>query len=70
MALLLAFASTTFAQGYIEGTVYEEAENGERGPESAGELGLFLHGVSFPPYRMDGRIPRLIPAFLFGLKSL
>lgn len=30
--LLLAFASTTFAQGYIEGTVYEEAENGKRTP--------------------------------------
>ena len=29
---LMAFASTTFAQGYIEGTVYEEAENGERIP--------------------------------------
>ena len=30
--LLLAFASTTFAQGFIEGTVYEEAENGKRTP--------------------------------------
>ena len=29
---LLAFASTAFAQGYIEGTVYEEAENGKRTP--------------------------------------
>ena len=30
--LLLAFASTAFAQGFIEGTVYEEAENGDRTP--------------------------------------
>ena len=30
--LLLAFASTAFAQGFIEGTVYEEAENGKRTP--------------------------------------
>ena len=30
--LLLAFATTAFAQGYIEGTVYEEAENGQRTP--------------------------------------
>jgi hypothetical protein len=30
--LLLAFASGTFAQGFIEGTVYEETENGERTP--------------------------------------
>ena len=29
---LLAFATTAFAQGYIEGTVYEEAENGQRTP--------------------------------------
>ena len=29
---LLAFASGTFAQGFIEGTVYEETENGERTP--------------------------------------
>ena len=28
--LLLAFASSAFAQGYIEGTVYEENENGQR----------------------------------------
>jgi hypothetical protein len=30
--LLVAFASSTFAQGFIEGTVYEEAENGQRTP--------------------------------------
>ena len=30
--LLLAFASGAFAQGFIEGTVYEETENGERTP--------------------------------------
>jgi len=30
--LLMAFATSTFAQGYIEGTVYEEAENGKRTP--------------------------------------
>ena len=30
--LLMAFATSTFAQGFIEGTVYEEAENGERTP--------------------------------------
>jgi outer membrane receptor for ferrienterochelin and colicin len=30
--ILLAFATTAFAQGYIEGTVYEEAENGQRTP--------------------------------------
>ena len=30
--LLLAFATGAFAQGFIEGTVYEEAENGERMP--------------------------------------
>ena len=30
--LLLAFTSTAFAQGFIEGIVYEEAENGERTP--------------------------------------
>ena len=30
--LLLAFATTAFAQGFIEGTVYEEAENGQRTP--------------------------------------
>lgn len=30
--LLFAFASTAFAQGFIEGTVYEETENGERTP--------------------------------------
>lgn len=30
--LLLAFASSTFAQGFIEGTVYEENENGHRTP--------------------------------------
>ena len=28
----MAFASTAFAQGFIEGTVYEEAENGKRTP--------------------------------------
>jgi outer membrane receptor protein involved in Fe transport len=28
----MAFATSTFAQGYIEGTVYEEAENGKRTP--------------------------------------
>ncbi len=30
--LLIAFATGAFAQGFIEGTVYEEAENGERTP--------------------------------------
>ena len=30
--LLLSFASTAFAQGFIEGTVYEEDENGKRTP--------------------------------------
>ena len=30
--LLFAFASGAFAQGFIEGTVYEENENGERTP--------------------------------------
>ena len=30
--ILLAFATTAFAQGFIEGTVYEEAENGQRTP--------------------------------------
>lgn len=30
--LLFAFATGTFAQGFIEGTVYEEAENGQRTP--------------------------------------
>ena len=30
--LLMAFASTAFAQGFIEGTVYEENEKGERMP--------------------------------------
>jgi hypothetical protein len=30
--LLLAFASSAFAQDFIEGTVYEEAANGERTP--------------------------------------
>jgi outer membrane receptor for ferrienterochelin and colicin len=30
--LLLAFTSGAFAQGFIEGTVYEEAENGKRTP--------------------------------------
>ena len=30
--LLMAFATGAFAQGFIEGTVYEEAENGERTP--------------------------------------
>ena len=30
--LLLAFTTTVFAQGFIEGTVYEEAENGQRTP--------------------------------------
>ena len=30
--ILLAFASTTFAQGFIEGTVYEQNEKGERTP--------------------------------------
>ena len=30
--VLFAFASTAFAQGFIEGTVYEEAENGQRTP--------------------------------------
>ena len=30
--ILLAFVPTTFAQGFIEGTVYEENENGERTP--------------------------------------
>ena len=29
---LLAFVSTTFAQGFIEGTVYEQSANGERTP--------------------------------------
>ena len=29
---LLSFATTVFAQGFIEGTVYEEAENGKRTP--------------------------------------
>ena len=29
---LLAFAQTTFAQGFIEGTVYEQSENGEKTP--------------------------------------
>ena len=30
--LLLAFTTGAFAQGFVEGTVYEEAENGERTP--------------------------------------
>ena len=30
--LLFAFATSAFAQGFIEGTVYEEAENGQRTP--------------------------------------
>ena len=30
--LLMAFASTTFAQGFIEGTVYEQDENGKKTP--------------------------------------
>ena len=30
--LLFAFATGAFAQGFIEGTVYEEAENGQRTP--------------------------------------
>ena len=30
--LLFAFATSAFAQGFIEGTVYEEAANGERTP--------------------------------------
>ena len=30
--LLMAFTTGAFAQGFIEGTVYEEAENGERTP--------------------------------------
>ena len=30
--LLLSFVSTAFAQGFIEGTVYEEDENGKRTP--------------------------------------
>ena len=30
--ILLAFATTALAQGFIEGTVYEEAENGQRTP--------------------------------------
>ena len=30
--LLLAFVTGAFAQGFIEGTVYEEAENGQRTP--------------------------------------
>ena len=30
--LLMTFASTAFAQGFIEGTVYEENENGEQTP--------------------------------------
>ena len=30
--LLMAFATGAFAQGFIEGTVYEEAENGKRTP--------------------------------------
>ena len=30
--ILFAFATTAFAQGFVEGTVYEEAENGERTP--------------------------------------
>lgn len=30
--LLFAFAAGAFAQGFIEGTVYEEAENGQRTP--------------------------------------
>ena len=30
--LLFVFATGTFAQGFIEGTVYEESENGERTP--------------------------------------
>ena len=32
MALLLAFATGAFAQGFIEGSVYEQNENGERTP--------------------------------------
>ena len=30
--LLMAFATTAFAQGFIEGTVYEQNENGEKTP--------------------------------------
>ena len=30
--ILFAFATSAFAQGFIEGTVYEEAENGQRTP--------------------------------------
>ena len=30
--LLFAFATSAFAQGFIEGTVYEESENGQRTP--------------------------------------
>ena len=48
--LLFAFATGAFAQGFIEGTVYEEAENGQRTPLPgvALELPLFITAVHGP----------------------